>query len=59
MIISFLISQQNNITRIKKCIENIKPGIWSKKNKQHRCRILCVSDCRGIGFGNRRTASGV
>ena len=51
MIISFLISQQNNITRIKKCIENI--------SREFGVRKLCVSDCRGTGFGNGRTASGV
>ena len=31
MIISFLISQQNNITRIKKCIENISREFGEKK----------------------------
>ena len=31
VIISFLISQQNNITRIKKCIENICREFGEKK----------------------------
>ena len=31
MIISFLISQQNNITRIKKCIENISREFGVRK----------------------------
>ena len=31
MIISFLISQQNNITRIKRCIENISQEFGEKK----------------------------
>ena len=36
MIISFLISQQNNITRIKKCIENISREFGVRKTRQRK-----------------------
>ena len=32
MIVSFLISQQNNIVRIRKCIEKVLQGNWRRKN---------------------------
>ena len=55
MIITFLISQQNNITRIKRCIENISRE-FGEKNKQQRNRILCISNSPVTLTGRRRTA---
>ena len=49
MIVTFLISQQNNIKRIRKCIE-----IWRAKSFINRCGILCVSNCGGAESGNGR-----
>ena len=58
MIISFLISQQNNITRIKKCIENISREFGVRKTSSTGAEYYAFPT-RGIGFGNGRTASGV
>lgn len=54
MIVTFLISQQNNIKRIRKCIETICRKYGERKKFICRCGVLRFSDCRGAESGNGR-----
>ena len=48
MIISFLISQQNNITRIKKCIENISREFGEKKESSTGAEYYAFPTARAL-----------
>ena len=58
MIVTFLISQQNNIKRRQETdpqmYRNYLSEIWRAKSFINRCGILCVSNCGGAESGNGR-----
>lgn len=59
MIVSFLISQQNNIFRIRKCIDRISRRYGEEKRAAGRDRLSCFSDSGGLKSGHGRGASGL
>lgn len=59
MIVSFLISQQNNIFRIRKCIDRISRRYGEEKRARGRDRLSCFSDSGGLKSGHGRGASGL
>lgn len=59
MIVSFLISQQNNIFRIRKCIDRISRRYGRGKKSRGRDRLSCFSDSGGLKSGHGRGASGL
>ena len=50
MIISFLISQQNNITRIKKCIENISREFGEKKESSTGAEYYAFPTAQALAY---------